>query len=462
MNAQWGYAPRFRVGIALCRDRLVAAIPGRDSLDQWVRLLAPAAEPDGVSPELTAALGELRTALAAAHGAAPGAAFHGELHVALLPPMGELRRVDLPGLTAAEAREVMRREPSRYFACSAESPPLELEIEGEGWRQRSPFTVVAAPGALIGGIEEAARDSGWIVVAIVPAEAAWAAAAPSLIPGPDGVERVMSVCLDERIEVLRLRGRRLIAVRRVPVSPPGLACAAELMEPSAAHPQHATTLVVGDSAVSDELRLTLTAKSGELTAGAPAPGGRVSPLRLAARFAVHTAGPRLLPETVRVLRAHQARRANVARFAASATLLFGAAALQLWGVSRERATIAAERARLREPVAQALAVRDSLGPTGDRLATIRQEHATGSRWSPLLVALSERLPDDAFLLSLHADGDSVQLEGYAARAEGVFDALRTLRGLSAVRPEGPIRQEIEADGSTSERFVLAARVGRDQ
>ena len=135
--------------------------------------------------------------------------------------------------------------------------------------------------------------------------------------------------------------------------------------------------------------------------------------------------------------------------------------LQLWGLSREHDAIVAERARLREPVTRALAVRDSLGQVANRLATIRSASTTAPRWAPLLVALSARLPDDAFLLSLRADGDSLRLEGEAARAEGVFDALRKVQGLAALRPDGPIRQEIAEDGSTSERFTLSARVVRE-
>jgi hypothetical protein len=228
-----------------------------------------------------------------------------------------------------------------------------------------------------------------------------------------------------------------------------------------AEPVPTAIAVVGDSPLADELRLTLEdgAHWARLDGGTTASSR--SPALLAARFAARANGPWLLPESERAVLARDARRANAVRFAAAAALLIGAAVLQLAGLAREHGAITAERARLRWSVTRALAVRDSLGQVGSRLTAIRSASMTAPRWAPLLVSLSARLPDDAFLLSLRADGDSLRVEGEGARAAGVFDALRGVNGLSGLRPDGPIRQEIAEDGSTSERFTLSARVTRE-
>lgn len=460
MIRRWPWAPVPRVGIALDRERLVAVVPGDAPAEPWIRLLIPPGDSDNIWPDLAAALGELRTALAGGQGDESGEEFSGELHVVLLPPLGELRRVDLPGLSVAEARQVLRREPSRYLARPAEVAPLELEVEGEGWRQQAPFTLFAAPAAIVEGMHAAARESGWRLGGIVPAEGAWGAAAAPLLPPKHYEGRALVICLDGRVEIIRVETGRAPAVRRFPAGTTDVVSLVQsALRGTDASPRTGVA-VVGDSPLADELRLTLAGFTERAQPDAGQATWSRSPALLAARFAPRALGPRLLPDSERAMLQRKAKRANVVRFATAAALLIAAAALQLWGLSREHDAIVAERVRLREPVTRALAVRDSLGQVANRLATIRSASTTAPRWAPLLVALSARLPDDAFLLSLRADGDSLRLEGEAARAEGAFDALRRVQGLAALRPDGPIRQQIAEDGSTSERFTLSARVVR--
>ena len=458
MTRRWRFSVPIQVGIAVGRDRVVAVAPGDPATTPWERPLTPPGDSDASWPGLAAALGELRVALLARRGGARSSdAFRGELHVALLPPLGDLRRIELAGLNLSEARQVLRREPSRYLARSADSAPLELDVEGDGWRRSSPFTLFAASRAIVDGVHAAARESGWRLGRIVAAEDAWAASASSLLPGRDVAERALVLCLDDRVEVVRARGGRTTAVRRFPLGVQGLASLVQLLHPGAPGSPRPHLAIVGESPNAEALRLTLAGGTDGGRAGAPT-AWRASPALLAARFVTRAKGPALLPESERAARAHSARRANVIRYLAAFALLVGAAVLQLWGLSREHDAIVADRARLRGPVTQALAVRDSVGGLSGRLTTIRSAATAAPRWSALLVALSSRLPDDAYLVSLSADGDSLHLEGFATRAEGVFAALRGMQGISTLRPDGPIRQEIADDGSTSERFTLSARV----
>ena len=460
MIRRWPLSHPLRVGIAIARDRLVAVIPGDAPANPWVRPLTPPGDPDLSWPDLAAALGELRAAATSGQGAASGDAFRGELYVALLPPLGELRRVELPGLRLAEARQVLRREPSRYLARAADSAPVELEVEGEGWRESSPFTLLAASRVIVEGIHAAAQQTGWRLAGIVAAEGAWGAAA-SLLPAKDIAEHALVICLDDRVELVRVASGRVLTVRRFPVDANVVTSQVRRILRGADGSPRASVAVVGDSLLAEELRLTLDTPAGSTQRDAGPGSWPDSPALLAARFATRASGPSLLPESERAILAHDARRANVVRFAAAAAFLVAAAGVQLWGFSREHDAIVAERAHLRDRVTRALAVRDSLGEVANRLATIRAASVSSPRWAPLLVALSERLPDDAFLLSLRADRDSLRLEGEAARAEGVFDALRKVHGFSALRPDGPIRQEIAEDGSTSERFTLSAPMVRE-
>ena len=457
MRRDWPLRRTPHVGIALAPDRLVAVLPGCALAAPWTRPLTPAGDPAVTWNDLAAALGALRAASALTPLA-------GTLHVALLPPLGQLRRVERPGLSLAEARQVLRREPSRHFPLPADVAPIELEMEGEGWRDVSPFTVFAAPRALVEEIHAAARASGWRVAEIIPAEAAWAAAASALLPRANGAGCAMVVCADDRVEVLRVQGDRVVTIRRLAASIADLGSRVRALagRGDGADAARPSVAVIGDSPVADQMRAVL-ASPDVLDLSRTGDGAIYrSPAMLAARFAPRAAGPALLAEADRLALHRQAARATKLRFAAAAVMLLAAGALQLWGDARERARIATERARLRTPVAEAIATRDSLTEAAGHLAVLHSAVASAPRWSALIASLSAALPDDAYLISLRAGNDTLRLEGSAARASAVFDALARVRGVRMVRPEGPIRQEVSADGVATEHFALSAPLGRKQ
>ena len=403
------------VGVALANDRLVTVLPGGEHREPWLRPLAPSLEPGAASPDLANALAELRDLLP---GGSRGRARRAMLHVALLPPLAHWRQVVMPGLRIDEARQVVRREPSRYLPIAADPPLLVIELEGTGWRERSPFTLLAAPRALIDGIHAAAQESDWQVAEIVAAHAAWAASAGSSRPWAPGAERALLVALGDRIDVVTSRAGRATEVRRVPAA----------------------------------LRATIPGSPAALQA----------PDSLAARFAARAGGPALLPDAMHAVVERRARTAAIWRLAAAAVLLLGAGMLELWGTARERLTIAGDRARLRASVAEALATREAAAQATKRLATVRSAAESAPRWSALIASLAETLPDDAFLIALAGSGDSLRLEGIAPRAAPVFDAVARIEGLRSLRPDGPIRQERSTAGASNERFTLTASMGGRQ
>ena len=402
----------WHLGVALSADRLVAVLPGSESDDPWRRALAPSPDQSVASPDLATAFAELREALReASHGRTRRAV----LHVALLPPLAHWRRIAMPGLRIDEARQVLRREPSRYLPIAADPAPLVIELEGTGWRERSPFTMVAASRTLIEGICAAAQQSGWEIAELVSAQAAWAASVSQSRSVGRNTERTLLIAHHDRIDVVTSRGGYATGVRRLPAALRG---------------------TIPDS-----------------------PAAVQAPDALAARFAPRAGGPALLPESVRAIAERRTRVIAITRLAAAAALLFAAGMIELWGSARERAMIAGERARLRTSVAEALATREAAAQAPTRLAAVRSASESAPRWSALIASLAESLPDDAFLVALGASGDSLRLEGIAPRAEPVFDAVARIEGVRSLRPEGAIRQERSVAGATSERFALTASMG---
>lgn len=419
-----------RVGIALETNRLVARLPvgQRDANASfehtvWIRPLTPSAESvDESWTDLAEALVELRGVLGVKRGL---------LCVALMPPLSQLRRLDLTGMTESEARRVVSRDPARFLPLR--SKRLTVELEGTGWRRTTPFLLAAAPTATIEAIGGAARQAGWSLGDVVPAELAWAAAARREGRTHRKAGELI-VCLERHIAVVRVDRHGIISIRRTPA-------AHEDATPSAVRAQCAER----GTAVSSDARVI--ASPDEAAA-------------LAAELAPLTPGPTFLPAEARTRVRQRVRRATTRRLAAVVLLLALAGALELFGLARERASIAGERTRIRRTVAQALVVRESVAVLSERLAAVRAVALDSPRWSTWLATLADALPSDAFLLSLNAEGDSLHLEGSATRAAPVFDALAAVRGIQGVRPEGPIRQEVRDGGATSEHFVLAALLAR--
>ena len=411
---------RGAVGASLAADRLVAVLPpgGADEPSVWVRPLNPSSRRDEPWSDLVEALHELR--------AAAGAGGH-RLYVALMPPLAHVRCLTLPGLTEDEASRLVARDVSRFLP--ARDTQLIAEVQGTGRRRGSPFLFVGAPSALLEVIADAARSTGWSLGGCVSATLAWAAVASPASSRDEEAEIV--VCLTTHVELLRLRRGFLAEIRRLPIS------AAERTQTS--------------------LRELLAERGIELAVGAISVLSPDEAAMHAARFA-RQARPRLLPAAEQLLVRRRSSRASTLRFVAAAVLLASGGVVETWGVARDRTRIANTRRQLRANLEQAIAVRESLAIASERLGAVRAMQVGGRRWSAQLAGLAERLPADAYLVSLDATSDSIHLEGAAARASTVFGALAAVPGLSNIRPEGPIRQDLHGGDAGMEHFALAARL----
>lgn len=410
------------VNVALSPDRLVAYLPQgrnaarrREASRHWVRsLTAPA---NGLT------WGNLAEVLEALRETTGGRT----LHVALLAPLAHFRRLDLAGLSEAEAVRIVGHDPSRFVA-SPGRPELVVALEGAGWRCRPPFALSAVSSMVLEELGEAARAAGWSLGSVRPAPFAWAAAAARRR------RHDCVACLATHIEVIRCADGMPLTYRRLRTPPGELTVAAlraSLLERGLDVEPDATIMLSPDEAMA-----------------------------VAAEYVSRGAGPLVLPRRERVDARLRLRRGTSARLLTAALLLVLSAALEMWDVKRERTNVTAARMRIQRSLSEARAVRESLSVVNERLGAIRSLDSNAPHWSTWVARLAERLPPDAFLVSLSAAGDSLRLEGAATRAAPVFDALSAVPGVRNVRPDGPIRQEVRGGDAASEHFLISASLDR--
>lgn len=409
-----------RVGIGLGRDGLWAALLCRTRRGAWTversweRPLAPLDAAASDWPDLCQALAELREEWGPDSGA---------LWIALLPPLVQVRRIELPPLREAEARSVLARDATRYFLGAADTQVVGVASIGRARGSPAPIIAAAAPAGLIDAILDAATRSDWEVASVASAHWAWLSAAKEAAPGlRDGAGYVFAEHT-QCAELLCIEDGELVRVRRLPSSERGRAARRELTA-GAGHIHEMAALEV------------------------PA---------LAAGFAPRVRAPQILPDRLHQARRREARRVTYRRLAAAVALLAGAAAVELWGTQRELDAVLERRQALRAQVDRVMAEREAILAVNDRLRTLAELESTAPAWSALIAALAERLPRDAYLTAFRSRADSVVLQGVASRAVGVFEAVQKAPGVAGVRAEAPIRQELRDGGTAVERFVLAAR-----
>jgi hypothetical protein len=109
-------------------------------------------------PALTAALRELSLTLGV-----PG----GRLDVALMPPLTEIRRLELPPMGDVELRTLLSRNAARYFVGARSAQLVGTSVVPQR-QSAAPGGVIAAaaPLRLIAALHAAARDAGWTVDAV--------------------------------------------------------------------------------------------------------------------------------------------------------------------------------------------------------------------------------------------------------------------------------------------------------
>lgn len=444
------------VGVALSATELCAVrrtSPGAGA-GVWRLPLQPLNGDGSGWPALTAALRELSRILGVGGG---------HLEVALMPPLTEIRRLDLPPMGESELHLLLARNATRYFVGARAA-----QLVGTSMAPRRPsgppggVMAAAAPQRLVLALHAAAREAGWAVASVSPAEGAWCAAASALWPATARQAFALLVCGEDRTELLQLEQGRLSGVRRFRA---GAADAALVGEAIASVPGSSkgggTSRVsaVGVAAQRGDLARALAAAGLPVTAAPAEWTERANHADvLAAEFAGPGAAPLLRSEATLASRREQIRRAVTRMSVAAAVLLLLAGALELWGAKRQLRAVQADRAAIKPRLSATLVGRTSVETAFRQLAALAATQRGAPRWSGVIAELGVHLDPQAHLTSLRARDDSVVVEGIAASAARAFDSMAQTPGLANVRAAAPVRRESPQGGPAQERFAIAAVV----
>ncbi|GJG85040.1 hypothetical protein tb265_02210 [Gemmatimonadetes bacterium T265] len=437
---------RLEVGVAIGATSVVAST--------WRRAIDPPRD-DGEWPALADALQALREL----HAPSPSAV--GELSIALLPPLAQVRPVALPPLPAAELRQLVARNAGRYFLGARGPQVIGL---APGPRARSGAmpneSSEAAPGAApnvmaaavdarrLDAVEGAARRAGWRVCTVVPAESAWRAAAVASWPELAAGAHQVGVVHDERLDVLGLYDGRLAAVRRFPL--------AAGIDGAGVQTPDGALRVLGAPALRDVL---CGAPHGAPVQPPAAPWLReADAAELAATFVARGVGLELVPEYAWRESRRRRWRTTATVAGAAALLLLVAGVLQVAALERQLRAVRAERARVRARVAGVLAAEALAASAGRQLTELAAAPGQSPRWAVVLETLSAHLPASAYLTAVTGHTDTLVVEGNADESGAVFDGLSGSPMLADVRTAAPVRREFRDGEAAAEHFTLAARV----
>ena len=445
-----GRKRRIRTGIALSMTELCAADLrlGVAAASGWRRRLEPPSENGGGWPSLAAALADLARELGVTDGT---------LVVSLMQPLTEVRRLELPPLGDEELEQLLSRNAGRYFVNARGAQIVGASRGARQPRGRpTPVVAAAAQARLIAVIRASARDAGWTVEDIAPAEVAWVSGAVAIWPSLARRAARVLVAHEDRTDLLQLEDGRLTGVRRFRAGAADSALVAGVLrEESASKPKVGA---VGRSAQRRELARALSDHGISVETPPQSSAEAEFPDLLAAQFAGTESGPRLRGPEARILERASAKRATLMIAAAAVVLFALAGAIEFWGVRRELRMVQAERARLRPQIANTLVGRSTIEAAYTHLATLNGVDASAPRWSRVVASLSEHLPQEAFLMGIRTRGDSLVVDGLAEHAARVFDALERMPGFSNVRSAAAVRRELQEDGSALEHFTIAGRI----
>jgi Tfp pilus assembly protein PilN len=403
--------------------------------------------PEGGWPSLAGALADLSRALGITEGT---------LAISLMPPLTEVRQLELPPLAETDLQRVLARDAARYFV-NGRTPQIIGASAPAKRSRRGPVAVVAvaAPARLVASIRAAAASAGWTIAEIGPAESAWTGAALSMWPTFAKQNAYALIAQDDRTDLLHIDSGRLAGVRRFRAGTADASMLADVLGPTA------RVGIVGAAAARKDLtsalaalRITVAAPTGERANAADGSDA------LAAQFAGSDAGPVLRTDAAIANDAVKVRRATWALAGTSAALLVLAAAVEFIGVRHQLDIVRAERAALNPQLSATLVGRTTVAATYAQLAALDSVERVAPQWSGIIGTLGETVPDDAHLTAIRARDDSLIVDGLALRAKPVFDALESTAGLLDVRASSPVRRELQDNGRALEHFTIAARVAR--
>jgi hypothetical protein len=375
-----------------------------------------------------------------------------------MPELAPVRRAKFPRLGEAELRRLIARDARRYFPDVRCEQTISVARLGTG-AGKDTILIARAATRLIEELCEGGVEAGWEVDQIVPAYEAWARAARTHT-GKSVASGRMVVVTDTTAEILELRQGALVSVRRASLrigfDP--------LVHRLSADGQAGSGRIVlaGSAPATEDAAAALAAHDIPYTALG---GGGVLDTdaadRVAADYAPVVRRLALVPE--RLYAAAERRGRAVARTLAVAAIgcvIAGACFLRL-DLEREIEVVEAKRRAIKPSVDRMMLAREAIGALELRVSAI-DSVAHGPQWSSVIAAVAAHLPNDAHLVAFRGAADSLQIEGLATQAAGVFEAIQRAPGVSGVRSSAPIRQELDSTQRPIERFTLTLRLNTGQ
>lgn len=347
-------------------------------------------------------------------------------HVALLPPLVELKTLQMPPVRRSQLTELVEARARRCFVRAAGRAVVATEPISSA--PGSPIRVAAtcASETLIESLFEAAEEAGWTIASVVSGYDAVAAAVSRR--SRDEAEAAVPLVQDGLVEWLHVVDGRACCVRR------GRA------ESDEAPPLEAACGAVDVVAIDDP------AAVASLPLGV-----------LAARHAHMAHGPELVPRELRTIRTRAGRRVGSSLLAAAAVMMIVAAWAEHRGVERELEYVQEARSAVALRVEAVLAKRDQLATLDRGLVLLSTLEASAPDWARVLTDLADNLPTDASITWMHGLADSLRVEGTARDASRMLESLRQSRVLSRVRADAPFERQSTESGEV-ERFRLAAEI----
>jgi Tfp pilus assembly protein PilN len=375
----------------------------------------------------------------------------GTLFVALMPPLVQVKSIQLPPVAAEDASRIISRGAGKYFVGAREAQVVGVRAE-EGERGGPTMaTASAASVRVIAAVRDAAEDAGWKIGRIVPAQSAWIAAADHVYAKSDAlVDHGRIVVVDEdRTEVMfkssgrpdgyrHLRGLgndgekllELVAVRHqsMPASRNG-------MRPIA---------IIGD----DEARRRLAPMLRDRGLHPLEPEGHWSRIMnsaalSAAHFAPLTEELELVTDEARSTRVEARNRLAGALGGVAAALFLGAFLVQYSGLRRELASVDARRSEIRQSVDSLLESERAIARLTAPISALDSIRTNSARFSVVLADVARYLPVDSYLTSLTARADSLNVSGNGKDAGLAIDGLRHSPSLANVEQAGNISRKDE-------------------
>jgi hypothetical protein len=317
----------------------------------------------------------------------------------------------------------------------------------------------AAPARLVNAIATAARDAGWTLDGIVPAEVGWSAAASTIWPNlSKGVASVL-VHHDDRTDLLRVENGALAGVRRFRAGSLDAQLIADALSESRANGTAPRVGTLGAATPRQDLIQSLPRESAMVsTPGNEWASSAADPMVAAATFVRADDALTLLTEDVAEVRSRTGRRQTMMLFAASILLLVAAALIDLWGTKRELAAVQAERARIRPQLQAMLNGRSNFEASSKKLSSLFAAQRETPYLSGVIAEVTDALPAGAYLMSFRARRDTLILDGLAKSSGEAFSALEAIPSLANVKSVGSVQRQLQDDGTALEHFTVQARM----